>query len=331
MKTMWMVAALVAVGLAGCAEDGTDPTPVVPTDPSELEEGTGAIAGILVDDRFRPIHLTDDPQTEFAAAGFVLLQETGEQVQTTENGEFFFVDLDPGTYTIRVTADGHEATPQRVSVKEGVFNEASLVARRVASLGGTIITQEYAVFVACPVDALVVTYANPQGCFADLSGDSGRFDFWTDLTTYGDAFTTMVTEAKFNRPGWNDVVVREFDSGRCPTSTLGDCIYAEYTTQDEDYVKFVNRPGEVNAEHDAPRNVEFVIDYEIQTAIFPHPDNYGLLRPVAEIVDPPLAETGRSVRGIGPAMGVKAQFLQSIFLGEPEVDIDAYCVLCSSA
>jgi hypothetical protein len=81
--------------LAGCAGDG-QVVDYENLDNNELAEGKGAIAGVLFDDRYRPIHLVPEGEavSEFQADLFILVQETGPQVLTNENGDFAV--LDPG-------------------------------------------------------------------------------------------------------------------------------------------------------------------------------------------------------------------------------------------
>ena len=330
MRSVLVMLTMVLTMLAGCSDDGGGGSQVGDPGNIVVADDKGAITGLLVDDRFRPIHLVDEPQTEFQTTGFILLQELGLEAKTNENGEFVFVDLEPGTYTIRAQIAGHEATPERANVQEGEFAEVSVVARRLASEGGAIITTEYGIF-TCPVDALVITYANPE-CLADLSGDSGRFDLQFSLSAYADVLEAMVTETLFQRDGWHDVVIRYFDDVECGEwPPLFDCMFAEANTGGGRYLKFINIPGETNDEYEPPRNVEFRTDRNIQAAVFGHPDSYGTLRPVAEIVDPYIEETGRSIRGVGIALAVKAQMLQSLFLGDAGVDVNEYCVLCEGA
>jgi hypothetical protein len=172
--TVVLLTAFASVALAGCAGDSPDTAPVDPSeiDPEQLQAGKGAIAGLLIDDRFRPIQLIDSPTTEFQARGFVLLQETGQESRTTANGEFAFIDLEPGTYTLRVSATGHEAVPSKVVVREGEFAEASIVARRTSSQGSTIVTEEYSAFSPCFIN--FVALSTTADCTLDQSGETFR-------------------------------------------------------------------------------------------------------------------------------------------------------------
>jgi hypothetical protein len=309
MKTSLLAAMLVAVALAGCAEappgDASPPGPGT----APLQAGMGAITGLLVDDRFRPIHLVADPQGEFQTTGFVLLQETGAQAVTNENGEFTFVNLEPGQYTLRVTAAGHEAIPQRVTVAAGQFAEESVIARRVASVGGTILTQEFAVFIPCAAYAIF-------DCTGDLSGDSFRGSFnhrFSDIS----GLTYMVTEALMNQDGVYCVEVREREA--TGGSTVSEH-YGNWCTPSPhgDYIRGVNKVGEVY-DTDYSRD-PYDPDKNSQTVLF----YFG---PTEAVCWHDLTDRNDK-RCIGAGAGIKAQFLLSLFIGEPDVDLDAYCVLC---
>jgi hypothetical protein len=311
------VALMAALALAGCAADdagGPSPGQVVDEDSFRLAAGKGAIAGLLVDDRFRPIHLTaEDATTEFQARGFVLLQETGAQTQTTPNGEFSFVDLDPGTYTLRVTASGHEAVPQKVSVQAGSFAETSVVARRVSSAGATIITEEYSVFIPCGYD--YVANGGVIDCTFDQSGDSYRPGFVSDYTRFGTNATNLVSEMRANHVDRYEMQVREADG------TSGGGQRLAVAQFEGDYVKLLWRFGETNEEWNGQNNNgPWTNAFPIHTILFR--DSPG--REEVQALGLPFC------CGAGVYFGIKAQFLQSLFLGTPDVSVESYCVLCTS-
>ena len=310
MRAVVVCACLVAVALAGCADEaGSEGAGAIDRETFEFALGQGAIAGLLVDDRFRPIELTDDPQTEFQTTGFVLLQETGQQVQTTENGEFNFVDLEPGTYTVRVTLDGHEATPQRVSVSAGEFTELSVVARRIAGEQGIAIAQEYTGFIACSV--FFIAQGTVFDCTFDGSGDTDRASYDTDWTHFGDDATHLVTEARFNHVSTYAVQVRAFPE-------TGRENYAGATPKDVDYVRIHLEHGVLNEEWTDPGpNVPWVNAHPFQTIMFALGEFHH-----------EFAATGLVCCGVGVKVGTQAQFVQTLFLGDPEIDVEAYCVLC---
>jgi hypothetical protein len=310
MRAWLTAAAVVAVALAGCSDDPT-PGTVIDRDEFELAEGTGAIAGLLVDDRFRPIQLTDGvAATQFQARGFVLLQETGQETRTTQNGEFSFVNLDPGTYTLRANVAGHEATPQQVTVAAGVFNEASIVARRVSSTGSLILTQEKSMFTECAAEFIAVASAWLP-CTLDLSLDGARTDIQANYSAFADQATAMVSEAKFNNVGDYDLAIRVLDDA---TGGLGATYYAECPVREGDYIRIELVVGDVD--DCGGRNVEFHLRDEIQTIMFAWSATHQTFEDTA------------GTYGLGVVLGVRAQVIDSIFVGEPEVDLSSYCVLC---
>lgn len=297
----WVVATAImmsAVMLAGCADEGSDDVQVEDVDPDtfQLAAGKGALQGLVLDDRFRPI-----------ADAFVLLQPAGITTDANGDGEFTFVDLEPGKYTIRVQAEGHEAVPQTVTVVEGVFEEVQVVARRVLSAGGTILTQEFSVFIPCGVN--FVAGGTNADCTADLSGDSERSSFSADYSEYGANVTYMVTEMLASQQGFYEVRVRP------PGVSGGNDNYAVNEVKEGDYLKMVNQRGVVNeVDQITGTNAPWENDGSFNTILFVD----GALK----------GETPANCCGIGPYFGVKAQFVQSVFIGEPEVALDTYCALC---
>jgi hypothetical protein len=292
-----------------------------------------------VDDRFRPIQLTQDPEGEFAAAGFVLLQETGEQTQTNGDGEFVFSDLEPGQYTLRVQAEGHEATPQKIGVTAGRFSEATLTARRVVSEGSFIITDEYSAFSPCFINFVALSYT--ADCTADQSGETARLGIMDRNVTNIDNVTWVVTEALFNQEpqggaAYDVVVRRELDHD-----------YAAAVLFEGRYAKLHMQNGSVSPD-EPPAGEDFhpwyVHNGTFDVLMFGR--GYGAeeirtaYEPVYETLqDAPCIPTGLGIcvndipmrRGAGGTLGNEAKFLVSIFVGEPEVDPLVYCALCEPA
>lgn len=177
---------MVAVALAGCADDTPETAPVdsVPTTTQ------GIIQGLLVDDRFRPLTVPGTLESG------ILIQETGDLMETNENGEFQSLPLDPGTYTLRATVPDHEASPETFQVRAGEATDASIIARRIVSTEDLLIQREFTVFMPCMVGAV----ASPVGACAvmDLSGDSTRYVFRMNITEYTGAHF-MINELLLNK------------------------------------------------------------------------------------------------------------------------------------
>lgn len=298
-----LVVALLFLGvlLAGCADSAPDePDPeYVDPDSATLEDGKGAIAGLVIDDRFRPI-----------PGATVLVQEAGKQVTSNENGEFAVLDLDPGAYTLRATAAGHEAAPETVHVQEGLFADANLVARRVVSTDGLIITQEYAIFIPCNA------YATSD-CPPDASGESYRPGIRGDFTEFAQDVTYSTWEVLLNNPYIFCFEVREEGTGGAATARH----FGEWCEgQDSVYTKGILQNGE--------RYDEVVSDdpwdptAETDAILFTFGNN--------ELTcwQSPPNDSHNNYRCAGVAFAVKAQIMVSFFMSEPEVDVEEYCIYC---
>jgi hypothetical protein len=305
----WVVAAgLVSVLFAGCAgstEVVSTSAPVVPTTP--LEEGKGGILGLLVNEIYRPV-----------PGGLIFIERQGLTATTDASGQFGFTGLDPGTYILQANALNHEASPINVDVVAGEYTEVEFQSRRVFSEGGTIITTHYAVFVSCSFSAVVITA--PRDCTGDTTGDSLRLGFESDYRPHGKNVTYLVTEMKANHKasaerGALKVVVRELGNGD---------YWASKFTLDSDYLKLTMRLGNVSTDDTENRNSKWNNNKEMETLLFPQG---GLKQETQTVLDP--TGMGES-RGVGMQAGVKANFVQSLFLGEPEKPIEDYHVLSPS-
>lgn len=334
LRAISIVAIFLAVGLAGCASDsGGDETAVIgSTEGLVLAAGKGAISGLLIDDRYRPIELTENPTSEFQREGFVLLQETGEQVRTDENGEFGFIDLDPGTYTLRAQVEGHEAKPQKVKVTEGIFEEADISARRLVINSGAIVTEHYAAFLDCGI-FFVALSMNP-GCVPDNSGETQRSSLTVDYTGYDNA-TWLISEALFNNAPKNgehlELVVRGgFDLD-----------YSSKAIREGKYIKLHMEKGQISPDEPMPgsHNIHWNNTGSMQMVIFGRGAMSEEIReawePIYEAMsDQPCSDPIYCAsqfpmrRGAGIMLGIKATYLNSLFIGAPEVDPLAYCQLC---
>lgn len=341
-RTLLVTIMMASVALAGCTDgdggQGTD---------SGLNEGLGGIKGLLVDDRFRPIHLTDTPNGEFQAEGVILVKPTGQTIEeTTANGEFEILGLPAGNYELVFQAEGYEAAPKAVEVETGVVAEATVEARRVVNQGGTILTQEYAIFIDC-------WYANPiflhteVNCFADLSRDSKRGGMRADYT-HIDNITYMVAEFLMNEVGnyrtivgWGDAEVVEGE-------------YADTIVQETDYARLqLSTSSEMKSNWENGTNEEYTgwFDNSIPfiAVLFPLGEDVPVydsqMVPQHTIEDPigPVEVAGETVEigdrttprpndYAGAGVGTRAQVITTLFIGEPTLpdgkSIDDYCAIC---
>lgn len=195
-----VVVLCAAAALAGCADEPTAGS-AGPDERPTLGAGKGAIAGLLVDDRYRPLHVTDTPQAEFDVEGFILVVETGETLATDASGEFTVLDLDPGSYTLKPSIVGHEGAPTRVDVAAGQYSEVDLVVRRlVTPARDTVIIHDDTVLITCQTQVLDAHFTVGVLCHGDLgeAQDSNWVDYnFTGLPTP----QAVVVEVQFSRVG----------------------------------------------------------------------------------------------------------------------------------
>jgi hypothetical protein len=316
LLTVVLVACFV---LAGCSSKTTAPSGTVATKQA-LDDGKGGIQGLLIDDVYRPV-----------PGGTVLLLPDGLTATSDTSGQFSFVDLEPGTYTIKVDAPGHEAAPRTVDVAVGEYTELELSARRIVSDNGRIITTQYSVFIPCAADYIVNGYI--IGCIEDESGDSYRPGFTTDSRAYGSNVTYLVSEARMNKKGDYDVQVREDDG-----SGSGGARYAVGAIRGTDYIKMVNQYGVADTVDDLQHNTQpWNNTAKYETLVFLSGQQRDTFSGVSQTtcnqdVDDLNRGVGSPVRtcnwrGVGVELAIKATFIQSLFLGPPIQDIGAYATM----
>lgn len=326
MRSIALVAALLccATVLAGCGTktEGNVACPSEPDCHGDLlpEAGKGAIAGLLIDDRYRPI-----------AEAVVLLLPPGLTTTSDSSGQFSFSDILPGAYIVQVQVEGHEAAPKNVDVLDGQFTELEVEARRIFSDDGHIVTTQYSVFIPCAFDYVVNGLI--VGCIPDESGDTWRPGFTADTRKMGKNITYLVSEAKMNQVGDYDFQIRE-DNGE----SAGGERYAVGRIIDGDYIKIVNERGVANTEQNEQNNNKpWNNTKRYATLVFMSGENRDELNDVSQTtcnkdVDDLNRGAGSPVRtcnwrGIGAKFGIKAKFVQSLFIGEPTVDVKAYRTL----
>jgi hypothetical protein len=190
--------ALVA-GCAAPAAGDADADGAGPAKQPPLQAGKGAIQGLLVDDRYRPLHLTDEPQGEYDAAGFILVVETGESVRSDADGVFQVLDLELGTVTLKPSVEGHEGAPLRVDVTAGEYAEVDVLVRRLLTPGkDTIVIHDDTILISCSVQTLDGHFTVGKLCHGDLSAndDTNFIDY--NYTAFG-AISAVVVEVQLSR------------------------------------------------------------------------------------------------------------------------------------
>jgi hypothetical protein len=318
-KTTCMVLLLAGVLFAGCASQVEE----VPSETSErarISTGKGAIAGLLIDDIYRPI-----PDT------LVLLQGTGLTTTTDASGQFTFLDIDPGSYILVASSPAHEAAPANVDVRMGEYAEAELQARRIFSNDGYIITTSYSIFTACASSAVLV--ATVYSCLAD--SDSYRPGLHMNNFTEKD-ITYLVAEVLLNQADQYTWVLRCSGGG---SFGCGEYAYVNITTKDETskgvYGKVVLKLGEnyMNTWQSHVWNNTDPIDMLVFYQGTGGDEVTDVAKPVGCMLPPvtnPLNGKPAFCRvyyGAGHRFAVQGKIILSLFLGEPKESIDDYHVL----
>jgi len=226
-----------AVTGAGCASHAAAPAAVGGTT-APLAEGKGAIAGLLVDDRYRPLHLTDTPQGEYDAKGFVLVVETGATVRSGTDGTFTVADLAPGLYTLKPSVDAHEGSPLKVDVVAGKYAEADLMVRRLFTPAKDAVSvHDDTILITCQAQALDGHFTVGTTCYGDLSPSGSQN--WVDYNYTG--FGTpkaVVVEAKFSQKGDYEVWLTQ-KTNLVTSGTL----YAKEFAYGSDYFRYATVNG----------------------------------------------------------------------------------------
>lgn len=306
-------AILAASALAGCG--GTVNPPPTTTRPPDNE---GAINGLLIDDRYRPI---PDATLFLAPVGLTTTSDLA--------GQFSFAPLEPGPYSLVVNAAGHEAAPRAVDVVGGQYTEVEAQARRIFSDDGTVITTQYAVFIDCAAEAVIYSVIPERpSCTLDTTGDSARSGFETDLGSEAKNVTYVVTEFLFNNAGNYGLVI-----GRQDSTGNFDTYFAEGDVANGVYKRFQMEPRAIDNRtgETAGRNVRFDLTQPFQTTVFPHAQFYTelheLTRQVGEASGNPVCVGDGGCNGVGVAIGTKAKIVQTTFLGTPPVTVETYVTL----
>jgi hypothetical protein len=308
---------LLAVALAGCGGKATTTQGGGSQPP--LEAGKGAIAGLVIDDVYRPV-----------PNALVLIEKAGLTATSDGEGQFTFTGLDPGAYVLKVQADAHASAPKTVEVVAGQYADAEIQADRLLNAGSRIVTTEYSAFISCAADFAVNGVVGD--CLNDQSGDSFRPGFDSNVTELGlHNITYMVNEVLVNQDGNWILQVREQDG-----SIAGGERYAVQSVQNAHYIKVVNKFGVKNTEsNEQHNNVPWNGTKKFQTIMFYEGqfknEVSGTGKPV-EDANQTNPATGKPVRnplccGVGAGFGIQAKFVQSIFIGEPAVDINSYSTL----
>lgn len=328
-RTLLVAFLMSSVILAGCVGDDA------PVDGEEtIDASKGTLSGLLVDDNFRPIQLKEewsDVPGDYQDEGFILITETAQRVETTENGEFEVTGLTPGTYTIRVSAQDHEAVQETVEISAGETTSITLEARRKATDLSTILTTEYAIFIPCNAYATF-------GCPPDTSGDTFRPGVYDNFTEYAEDVTFATWEVLLNNPYIFCLEVRESSgTGASLDRHFGNWCEGEGST----YTKGILQKDEIYDEvpsqdaWDPTAETEGILFTfgNTEATCWAKPGDQGVgpeqVEAAGETVNNPTYNRDDRYRCAGVSLAVKADLVFSMFLYEVDADdVEEYCIIC---
>lgn len=163
MRALLVAFVVVVVGLAGCAGDKAPEEPVPVTDfedlPVEVTETTGAIRGIVVDERITPI----------LGAEVTITGAVTQSTVTDKEGRFVFDGLEPGTYFLAATSSLHTGAQTSVEVVAGVAEPplTRILLQRLFDQEPFIVQNKHDGFIEC--NQAGVYYASAP-CVTDFTG-----------------------------------------------------------------------------------------------------------------------------------------------------------------
>ncbi len=320
LRTITVVLALAAVLFSGCGAKSSASLDVNTTSLPPIDSGKGAISGLVIDDRYRPV-----------PDALVLLTPVGLTATTDSEGQFQFTNLDPGAFLLQVNAADHEAAPKNIDVLADQYNEVEIEARRVFSINGQVITTEYSVFSPCMQSAVFYS-VDDSYCMPDSSGDTYRPGITVDFRKQKENLTYLVSEIKLNQAD-NYVFVVRCAGG----SSFGCGEFGYANTTGGDYGRVVMKNG-ANYMHTA-HSVNWTNKVILDGLLFYYGAGGSQITPVVRPVGctlPPMSDplsgkpwVCRDYYGAGAKLGVKAKIIMTAFLGVPDkgVNIETYNVL----
>lgn len=143
MKAFGILVSLIAITLAGCAEESgpaTNDEFEDSFDDIEVEEGKGVIRGVVIDASITPIE-----------GARIVITSTQQETLTDANGAFVFTDLEPGAYFLQVSRLGFASTQTQADVQAGVAQPPVVKVQLVRDLANlpTVEFFQYDGFIQC--------------------------------------------------------------------------------------------------------------------------------------------------------------------------------------
>lgn len=198
----------IAASLAGCAAGGaadeTIPDPGFEDIDLEVSATTGAIRGVVVDERIVPILGATVTAT---GAG------TEQSTETDEEGRFVFGGLEPGTYFLAATSTLHTSAQTSAEVVAGVEEPplTRILLQRLFDQEPFVEQQKFDGFIQCNQAGV---YYSSAPCVTDFTGAAGgTLNGTAGCTPAGCApqLRRVLTEQRGFRtsvgPGWQTIVL----------------------------------------------------------------------------------------------------------------------------
>ena len=134
MRQSLALISLVAVALAGCADDPSAPAngDDVKFDDVDVPDDKGIIRGIVFDAAITPIE-----------GATIKIQGNGMETKSNADGAFLFTDLEPGTYFLDVSRLGYTSVQTSADVVAGVEKPAILKVQLAADASNLPYTEQY--------------------------------------------------------------------------------------------------------------------------------------------------------------------------------------------
>lgn len=168
MQRSWLLAALLlAAPMAGCLGFGGEDTSDEDVDMknrAQVTEDTGGIQGVVTDPAIQPIE-----------GATITIQELSQSTETADDGSFAFSELPPGTYTLKLEAEGFLSTERDVDVTANEVQTTDIVLTNRPSLTPYSQQVEFKGFVECSVATpavLVAVCAIPNSLLEFVVGEN---------------------------------------------------------------------------------------------------------------------------------------------------------------
>lgn len=127
---------LLAAGCLGGAEDGEDVEQA--GEVAYATEDTGAVEGVITDEAVQPLSDVN-----------VTLVEEDRSTTSTADGTYAFSEVQPGTHTLRLDAEGYHSTEGEVEVYRGEVTARDFVISQATDEEAYMVTQELEGFFEC--------------------------------------------------------------------------------------------------------------------------------------------------------------------------------------